>query len=66
MISVARNQTSAESSNQGAGGEILAQAQEYLSEAGEFVKDVVNQRPALALGVALATGVILGWLIKRR
>ena len=66
MISVARNQTSSESSNRGAGGEIVAQAQEYLAEAGEIVKDVVNQRPALALGVALATGVVLGWLIKRR
>ena len=66
MISIARNQTSSSSSDQGAAGEILAQAQEYLAEAGEIVKDVVNNRPALALGVALATGVILGWLIKRR
>ena len=66
MISIARNQTSSESSNQGAAGEILAHAQDYLAEAREIVKDVVNQRPALALGVALATGVVLGWLIKRR
>ena len=65
MISVARNQTS-QSSDQGAAGEVLAQAQEYLAEAGEVVKDVINNRPALALGVALAAGVILGWLIKRR
>lgn len=66
MISIAQNQTSSESSAQGAAGEMLARAQEYLAEAGEMVKDVVNHRPALALGVALATGVVLGWLIKRR
>ena len=66
MISIARNQAESESSERGAAGEVLAQAQEYLSQAGEVVKDVVNQRPALALGVALATGVLLGWLIKRR
>jgi ElaB/YqjD/DUF883 family membrane-anchored ribosome-binding protein len=65
MISIARNQTS-QSSDQGAAGEVLAQAQEYLAEAGEVVKDVINNRPALALGVALAAGVMLGWLIKRR
>ena len=64
MISIARNQTSA--SEQGAAGEVIAQAQEYLAEAGELVKDVIHNRPALALGVALATGVLLGWLIKRR
>lgn len=64
MISIARNQTSA--SEQGAVGEVIAQAQEYLAEAGELVKDVIHNRPALALGVALATGVLLGWLIKRR
>jgi hypothetical protein len=66
MISIARNQTSSSSSEQGATGEVLAQAQEYLAEAGAIVKDVIQNRPALALGVALATGVILGWLIKRR
>lgn len=64
MISIARNQTSA--SEQGAAGEVIAQAQEYLTEARELVKDVIHNRPALALGVALATGVLLGWLIKRR
>ncbi len=64
MISIAQNETS--SSDQGATGEILAQAQEYLAGAGAVVKDVVQNKPALALGVALATGVLLGWLIKRR
>jgi len=66
MISIPRNQASSESPEQGATGEMLAQAQEYLAEAGEIVKNVVNHRPTLALGVALATGVVLGWLIKRR
>jgi ElaB/YqjD/DUF883 family membrane-anchored ribosome-binding protein len=65
MISIARNQTSSQSSRGGT-GEVLAQAQEYLAEAGNVVKDVVHNRPALALGVALAAGVLLGWLIKRR
>jgi hypothetical protein len=66
MISIAKNQSSSESSEPRATGEIFAQAQEYLGEAGEIIKNVVNYRPALALGVALATGVVLGWLIKRR
>ena len=65
MISISRNQTSSQSS-QGGTGEVLAQAQEYLAGAGAVVKDVINNRPALALGAALAAGVLLGWLIKRR
>jgi len=66
MISIARNQSSSQSLDGGAAGEIVAQAEEYLAEAGNMVKDVVTNRPALALGVALAAGVLLGWLIKRR
>ena len=66
MISIARDDASTQSAESGAGGEILVQAQEYLRRAGEFIKVVVNQRPALALGAALAAGVVLGWLIKRR
>jgi ElaB/YqjD/DUF883 family membrane-anchored ribosome-binding protein len=66
MISIARDQKSSRSSEQGAAGEVIAQAREYLAEAGEIVKDVIEHRPALALGVALAAGVLLGWLIKRR
>ena len=45
---------------------VAGEAQERLKEAGEFVKTVVTNRPALALGTALAAGVFLGWLIKRR
>jgi hypothetical protein len=66
MITIARNPSSSPSSDQGGAGEVLAQAQEYLARAGEIVKDVINNRPALALGAALAAGVVLGWLIKRR
>jgi len=47
-------------------GEIVEQAREYLAKAGEILKDVVKNRPELALGAALAAGVVLGWLIKRR
>jgi hypothetical protein len=42
------------------------EARDRLVEAGEFIKTVVTARPALALGAALAAGVVLGWLIKRR
>jgi ElaB/YqjD/DUF883 family membrane-anchored ribosome-binding protein len=42
------------------------EARDRLVEAGEFIKTVVTTRPALALGAALAAGVVLGWLIKRR
>jgi ElaB/YqjD/DUF883 family membrane-anchored ribosome-binding protein len=66
MISIAQNHSTSQSSDRRAASEIVAQAQDYLAEAGNMVKDVVNNRPALALGVALATGVVLGWLIKRR
>jgi len=66
MITIARNHSSTPPSEQGGAGEIFAQAQEYLAEAGEIVKDVITNRPALALGAALAAGVVLGWLIKRR
>jgi len=45
---------------------IAGEAQERLREAGDFVKTVITNRPVLALGTALAAGVFLGWLIKRR
>jgi ElaB/YqjD/DUF883 family membrane-anchored ribosome-binding protein len=37
-----------------------------MAGVGEMVKHAVNNRPVAALGAALATGVLLGWLIKRR
>jgi hypothetical protein len=66
MISIAPDHSSSQSSDRGGAGELLAQAQEYLAQAGTIVKDLVTNRPALALGAALAAGVLLGWLIKRR
>ena len=45
--------------------EITDDAQAWLNDAAESVKNVVTTRPALALGTALAAGVFLGWLIKR-
>jgi ElaB/YqjD/DUF883 family membrane-anchored ribosome-binding protein len=46
--------------------EIAQEAQERLREAGDIFKNAVTNRPVLALGAALAAGVCLGWLIKRR
>jgi hypothetical protein len=46
--------------------EIGGEAIKRLAEAGELVKTMVTTRPALALGAALAAGVVIGWLIKRR
>ena len=58
-------------------GEFVEEARQRLEEAGEEVKkrfgDVeellktwVKTRPGLTLGAALAAGVMIGWLIKRR
>jgi ElaB/YqjD/DUF883 family membrane-anchored ribosome-binding protein len=46
--------------------EIVEEARKRLAEAGELVNTLVTTRPALALGAALAAGVVIGWLIKRR
>jgi hypothetical protein len=37
-----------------------------ITEAGTILNNVITTRPALALGAALAAGVVVGWLIKRR
>jgi ElaB/YqjD/DUF883 family membrane-anchored ribosome-binding protein len=37
-----------------------------IAEAGTMLNNMVATRPALALGAALAAGVVVGWLIKRR
>ncbi len=50
----------------GSAGDIAAEARQRLAEAEEILKTVVTNRPLLAVGAALAAGVILGWLIKRR
>ncbi len=66
MISIARDHASSGSREREGAGEMFARANDYLAGTGEFVKDLITNRPALALGAALAAGVILGWLIKRR
>jgi ElaB/YqjD/DUF883 family membrane-anchored ribosome-binding protein len=47
-------------------GEIAGEARRRLAAAEEILKTAVTNRPILAVGAALAAGVILGWLIKRR
>jgi ElaB/YqjD/DUF883 family membrane-anchored ribosome-binding protein len=57
--------------------DIAEEARQRLTEAGEeakkrfgdveeMVKTWVKTRPGLTLGAALAAGVLIGWLIKRR
>ncbi len=46
--------------------ELVEETRKRLAEVEELVRDVVTTRPALALGAALAAGVVIGWLIKRR
>jgi hypothetical protein len=41
-------------------------AREWFADAGAMLNNVITTRPALALGAALAAGVAVGWLIKRR
>jgi hypothetical protein len=41
-------------------------ARTRLLQAGAMINTVVTTRPAVALGAALAAGVVVGWLIKRR
>jgi ElaB/YqjD/DUF883 family membrane-anchored ribosome-binding protein len=51
----------------GAGvSDITGEAEARLKDAGDMLTNVITNRPALALGTALAVGVFLGWLIKRR
>ena len=45
---------------------ILDEARDRFTEVRETITNLMTTRPALALGLALATGVIVGWLIKRR
>jgi hypothetical protein len=46
--------------------QITNEVQAWLEDSGDMLKTVITNRPALALGTALAAGVFLGWLIKRR
>jgi ElaB/YqjD/DUF883 family membrane-anchored ribosome-binding protein len=47
-------------------GEFATEARQWQAEAEDFLRSMVVNRPVTAVGVALAVGVILGWLIKRR
>jgi hypothetical protein len=42
------------------------EARARLLQAGAMINNVVTTRPAVALGAALAAGVVVGWLVKRR
>ena len=62
-------QTSNDQDNISAGekvGIFADEARARLLEAGAMINSVVTTRPAVALGAALAAGVVVGWLIKRR
>jgi ElaB/YqjD/DUF883 family membrane-anchored ribosome-binding protein len=38
----------------------------FLTSAADALHAVITNNPGLALGAALAAGVVIGWLIKRR
>ena len=42
------------------------EARKQFGDIEELVKTWVKTRPGLTLGAALAAGVMIGWLIKRR
>ena len=42
------------------------EAKKQFGDIEELVKTWVKTRPGLTLGAALAAGVMIGWLIKRR
>lgn len=46
--------------------ELAATAREQWQDRTRAIQEFVVQRPVGALGLALAMGVVLGWLIKRR
>lgn len=43
-----------------------ATAREQFAQGSDKVRNYVIEQPARGLGIALVTGVVLGWLIKRR
>jgi ElaB/YqjD/DUF883 family membrane-anchored ribosome-binding protein len=42
------------------------EAKKRLGDVEAMVKNLVQTHPGLTLGAALAAGVLIGWLIKRR
>ncbi len=45
---------------------MLDTARERAFGIGKVVEHFVKTKPAWALGLALGTGVLVGWLVKRR
>jgi hypothetical protein len=43
-----------------------AEAKKQFGDVEELLKSWIKTRPGLTLGAALAAGVVIGWLIKRR
>jgi len=43
-----------------------AEAKKQFGDVEELIKSWIKTRPGLTLGAALAAGVLIGWLIKRR
>ena len=43
-----------------------AEVRKQFSDVEELFKTWIKTRPGLTLGAALAAGVVIGWLIKRR
>ena len=43
-----------------------AGVEKQLGDVEELIKTWIKTRPGLTLGAALAAGVLIGWLIKRR
>jgi ElaB/YqjD/DUF883 family membrane-anchored ribosome-binding protein len=46
--------------------EVSEEVKKRVGDVEELVKMWVKTRPGLTLGAALAAGVVIGWLIKRR
>jgi hypothetical protein len=47
-------------------GEVGAGLEKQFGNVEEMIKSWIKTRPGLTLGAAFATGVLFGWLIKRR
>jgi ElaB/YqjD/DUF883 family membrane-anchored ribosome-binding protein len=43
-----------------------AEAKKQFGDVEDLIKTWIKTRPGLTLGAALAAGVLIGWLIKRR
>jgi ElaB/YqjD/DUF883 family membrane-anchored ribosome-binding protein len=46
--------------------DVGAEAKKQFGDVEELIKTWIKTRPGLTLGAAVAAGVLIGWLIKRR